>query len=129
MPRSHARRCRRSRDKDRFQRQRVGAMHAQKKKKKKETVMIGQKKNKKTQDLFPSPQIGGWLACCSALPPTQHQQLEPCCSSLPPHNTSSSARPPRTGSPDTPLSKPVQVRPKWAKQVQGAHARDQVSLD
>ena len=58
------------------------------------------------------------------------------------HNTSSStpaARPYRhttpaarhaPGSPDTPLSKPVQVRPpKWARQVQGAHARDQVSLD
>ena len=95
--------------------------------------MIGQKHththtHTHTEDLFPSPQMGGWLACCSVLPPTQRQQLEPCCSSLPTKHHSS-ARPPRTGSPDTPLSKPVQVRPKWAKQVQGAHARDQVSLD
>ena len=63
----------------------VPAMRAQKKRKK-ETVMIGQKKNR----THPSPQIGaGWLACCSSLPPTtpaaprqllvptatQHQQL------------------------------------------------------
>ena len=55
-------------------------------KNKKETVMIGQTKNR----THPSPQIGaGWLACCSSLPPTtpaaprqllvptatQHQQL------------------------------------------------------
>ena len=86
----------------------VPGMRAQKKKRR--DCDDRAKKNKKKQDLFPSPQIGGWLACCSALPPTQHQQLEPCCSSLPPHNTSSSA---------PPLSKPGRSGPSRFKVRRG----------